>query len=35
MSRPSFSVMLDCGAFAAWTRGETINLADYIRFVKR
>jgi hypothetical protein len=27
--------MLDCGAFSAWRRGECIDLADYIEFVKR
>lgn len=28
-------VMLDSGAFSAWTRGETLDLGDYINFLKR
>lgn len=28
-------IMLDSGAFSAWTRGETIDLGRYIDFVKR
>jgi len=35
MPRPSISVMLDCGAFSAWRRGEVIDLPAYIEFVKR
>ena len=35
MPPPSIKVMLDCGAFSAWRRGETIDLPAYIEFVKR
>lgn len=28
-------IMLDSGAFSAWTRGETIDLGDYIKFIVR
>jgi len=35
MPPPSINVMLDCGAFSAWRRGEVIDLPAYIEFVKR
>src|SRR5690606_11430218 len=28
-------IMLDSGAFSAWTRGEILKLDDYITFIKR
>jgi len=34
MPPPSIRVMLDCGAFSAWRRGEVIDLPKYIEFVK-
>ena len=27
-------ILLDSGAFSAWTRGERIDLDDYVGFVK-
>lgn len=28
-------IMLDSGAFSSWKRGEPVNLADYISYIKR
>jgi len=28
------SVFLDCGAYSAWTRGESIKLQDYVKYLK-
>jgi len=33
--KPKVRVLLDSGAFSAWTHGETLDVRDYIRFVKK
>jgi hypothetical protein len=35
MFEPRVQVFLDSGAFTAWTKGETIKVEDYIRFVRQ
>jgi hypothetical protein len=33
-AKPLIKVMLDSGAYSAWTHGKTINLRDYIKFIR-
>jgi hypothetical protein len=34
-AKPIISLMLDSGAFSAWNRGETLELKDYIAYLKQ
>jgi hypothetical protein len=31
----NFNIFMDCGAYTAWTKGITINIHDYAKFLKR
>ena len=35
MNKPKIKLMLDSGAFSAWKQGLTINLDEYIAYIKR
>src|SRR5580692_1929900 len=35
IAKPKISLMLDSGAFSAWKRGISINLAEYIAYIKK